>query len=43
MKAYKDSNDEIWLFWPKENFDRFNKSSVRLAIPEFPEELFLML
>ena len=43
MKTYKDSNDEIWLFRPKENFDRFNKSSVRLAIPEFPEELFLML
>ena len=40
MKAYKDSNDELWLFRPKENFDRFNKSSVRLAIPEFPEELF---
>ena len=40
MKAYKDSNDKIWLFSPKENFDRFNKSSVRLAIPEFPEQLF---
>ena len=40
MKAYKDSNDELWLFRPKENFERFNKSSVRLAIPEFPEELF---
>ena len=40
MKAYKDSNDEVWLFRPKENVARFNKSSVRLAIPEFPEELF---
>ena len=40
MKAYKDSYDELWLFRPKENFDRFYKSSVRLAIPEFPEELF---
>jgi len=40
MKAYKDSNDELWLFRPKENFHRFNKSSVRLAIPEFPEQLF---
>ena len=40
MKAYKDSYDELWLFRQKENFDRFNKSSVRLAIPEFPEELF---
>ena len=40
MKAYKDSNDEVWLFRPKENVARFNKSSVRLAIPEFPEKLF---
>ena len=40
MKAYKDSHDEVWLFRPKENVARFNKSSVRLAIPEFPEKLF---
>ena len=40
MKAYKDDNDQIWLFRPDENFRRINKSSVRLAIPEFPEEYF---
>lgn len=40
MKAYKDDEDKIWLFRPKDNFDRINKSSVRLAIPEFPEEHF---
>lgn len=40
MKAYRDDNDKIWMFRPDENFKRINKSSVRLAIPEFPEEYF---
>ncbi len=40
MKAYKDEQDEVWLFRPDENFHRINKSSARLAIPEFPEEYF---
>lgn len=41
MKAYRDENDEIWLFRPEENHQRFNKSSVRLAIPEVPREIFM--
>ena len=40
MKAYKDTEDAIWLFRPDENQKRLNKSAVRLAIPEFPENLF---
>ncbi|HKL36776.1 MAG TPA: branched-chain amino acid aminotransferase [Salegentibacter sp.] len=40
MKVYKDEDDQIWLFRPEENFKRINKSSARLAIPEFPEEFF---
>lgn len=40
MKAYKDDADKVWLFRPEENFLRINKSSKRLAIPEFPRELF---
>ena len=40
MKAYKDDFGKIWLFRPEENFKRINKSSKRLAIPEFPKELF---
>ena len=40
MKAYKDDEDKIWLFRPDQNFDRINKSSKRLAIPEFPKEYF---
>ncbi len=40
MKAYKDSDDKIWLFRPDQNFERINRSSKRLAIPEFPKEYF---
>ena len=41
MKAYKDENNEVFLFRPDQNIKRFNKSSDRMAIPEFPEDLFL--
>ena len=40
MKAYKDEKNEVWLFRPDQNFERINKSAVRMAIPEFPKELF---
>lgn len=41
MKAYKDENDDVWLFRPDENFHRFNKSAVRMAMPEVPEDIFI--
>ena len=41
MKAYKDEQDDVWLFRPEENFMRFNKSAVRMAMPEVPEQVFL--
>ena len=41
MKAYKDTNDDVWLFRPDENYKRFNKSAVRMAMPEVPEEVFM--
>ncbi len=41
MKAYKDENDDVWLFRPEENFHRFNKSAVRMAMPEVPENVFI--
>ena len=41
MKAYKTENDEVWLFRPDQNFERFNKSAVRMAMPEVPETIFL--
>ncbi len=40
MKAYKDDQGKIWLFRPEDNFNRINKSSKRLAIPEFPKNFF---
>lgn len=41
MKAYKDDNNDIWLFRPDENYKRFNNSAARLAMPEVPEEIFM--
>ncbi|WP_299099478.1 branched-chain amino acid aminotransferase [uncultured Winogradskyella sp.] len=40
MKAYKDNDGKVFLFRPKQNFDRINKSSERLAMPAFPENYF---
>ena len=41
MKAYKDNNDDVWLFRPIDNFKRLNISSKRLAMPELPEDYFM--
>ncbi len=41
MKAYKDENDDVWLFRPDENLHRFNKSAKRMAMPEVPAEIFI--
>ena len=41
MKAFKDEQDQVWLFRPDENFKRINRSARRLQIPEFPESYFL--
>lgn len=40
MKAYKDDNGKVFLFRPDQNFERINKSSARMAIPEFPKDYF---
>jgi branched-chain amino acid aminotransferase len=40
MKAYKDDNGKVFLFRPDQNHERINKSSKRLAIPEFPKDIF---
>lgn len=41
MKAYKDKEGQVFLFRPEKNFERINKSAVRLAMPEVTEEMFL--
>ena len=40
MKAFRDSDEKIWLFRPEENFKRINRSAHRLQIPEFPKDYF---
>ncbi len=41
MKAFKDDNDDVFLFRPEDNFDRINASANRLAMPSVPKEVFL--
>lgn len=41
MKAYKDYEGDCFLFRPEENWERFNKSATRLAMPEVPKSIFL--
>ncbi len=41
MKAYKDENNEIFLFRPLDNHRRLNISAKRMAMPELPEEYFM--
>ncbi len=41
MKAYKDKNEDIFLFRPLDNHKRFNISAKRLCIPEIPEDYFM--
>ncbi|WP_341651790.1 branched-chain amino acid aminotransferase [Blattabacterium cuenoti] len=41
MKAYKDKNEEVFLFRPEENFKRINRSAVRLEMPTIPENIFM--
>ena len=41
MKAFKDNQEDVWLFRPDENYNRFNKSATRMAMPEVPEDIFM--
>ena len=41
MKAYKDSDDAIWLFRPLDNHKRLNISARRMVIPEIPQAYFM--
>ncbi len=41
MKAYRGDNDNILIFRPEMNARRFNRSAVRMCMPEVPEELFI--
>ena len=41
LKAYRHADGSIWSFRPQANAKRFNRSAARLAMPDFPEDLFL--
>jgi branched-chain amino acid aminotransferase len=41
LKAYRTHNNNVILFRPDANFRRFNKSAIRMSMPELPEEIFL--
>jgi branched-chain amino acid aminotransferase len=41
MKAYKSESGEVSIFRPIDNFNRMNKSAIRMAMPEVPEEIFM--
>ncbi len=41
MKAYKDKENRTWLFRPLQNQKRFNKSAVRMEMPEVPKDIFM--
>ena len=41
IKAYKDADGNPLIFRPRDNWKRMNRSAVRMAMPEMPEELFI--
>lgn len=41
MKAFKNSNNEVLFFRKEENFNRLNKSAIRMSIPELPKDIFM--
>ncbi|MEJ7744847.1 MAG: branched-chain amino acid aminotransferase [Nocardioidaceae bacterium] len=41
MKAYRHGDGSIWTFRPEVNAARFQRSAVRLALPELPADDFL--
>ena len=41
MKAFKNNQGEVFLFRPEENAKRFNKSALRMCMPQIKEELFV--
>ena len=40
MKAYKDNDNNVWLFRPEENYNRLNKSCERMCMPKIEKDLF---
>ncbi len=41
IKAYRSADGAVKIFRPHDNFLRFNRSAVRMQMPEVPEEIFM--
>jgi branched-chain amino acid aminotransferase len=41
IKAYKHADNQVSIFRPDRNFERFNKSAARLMMPAVPKEIFI--
>ncbi len=41
MKAYRVGGQGPYIFRPEENLTRFNRSALRMAMPEIPKNIFL--
>lgn len=41
MKAYRQADGKISVFRPEKNFERFNKSAMRMSMPEIPKDIFM--
>jgi branched-chain amino acid aminotransferase len=41
IKSYKDPQGNPVIFRPRDNWERFNRSAERMAMPEVPEEIFI--
>ena len=41
VKAYKDADGNPIIFRPFDNWKRMNRSAIRMAMPEVPEDLFV--
>tara|TARA_B100002051_G_C16730137_1_gene637752 strand:+ start:1576 stop:2637 length:1062 start_codon:yes stop_codon:yes gene_type:complete len=41
LKAYKNNNDDVLVFRPNKNAERFNKSAERMCMPKLPNDIFI--
>ena len=41
IKAFRNENNDVFIFRPYENLKRFNLSALRMNMPEIPEEVFI--
>ena len=41
LKAYKNNNNDVLVFRPDKNAERFNKSAERMCMPKLPDDIFI--